>query len=290
MKGTYPVPPQGKETWKQLTEIARFGYSYSDIFSDFVETILAALLSLTDNMKHADFVERLKQNKLTGLYEKRYLQLVAKYQENTTRQAGERPIDFFTKAWGCLQKETYEAQADILGELYESQISLGEHGQFFTPPTIAGMLSEMLGVTSGETMHEPACGSGRLIIAAAKNSPYGHFYGIDVSPVCARMAVLNMWLFDINADIYQGNTLSMEMSYLWRIRKGGYIWEWKIDAQAPTQQQKELPQEVTEQSPEKEQPAPMKQITPAKKKRPASKGEATPLQPTLFDLDDETTM
>ena len=42
------------------------------------------------------------------------------------------------------------------------------------------------------------------------------------------MAVLNMWLFGINADIYQGNTLSMEMSYLWHIR-GEFIWEYKIE-------------------------------------------------------------
>jgi len=38
------------------------------------------------------------------------------------------------------------------------------------------------------------------------------------------MTVLNMWLFDLNADIYEGDSLSMKMSQMWRIRKGGFIY------------------------------------------------------------------
>jgi hypothetical protein len=33
-----------------------------------------------------------------------------------------------------------------------------------------------------------------------------------------------MWLFDLNADIYEGDTLTMKMSQMWKIRKGGFIY------------------------------------------------------------------
>lgn len=229
-KQTFPIL-RGKQTWKQLQEIARFGYSSPEIFSDFVDICLNALLSFTDNVRHFDITERLNENKLTGIYEDRYMQLVAKYKENKSRKAGNRPIDFFTNAWGCLQYETQASQEDVLGHLYEGQISLGEHGQFFTPSVVTTMINQMVGVNEGEHISDPACGSGRFFISMAKlyKDKYLHFYGTDLSPVCARMTTLNMWLFNLNADICQGNSLSMEISHLWSIRKGGFIWETKID-------------------------------------------------------------
>jgi hypothetical protein len=39
------------------------------------------------------------------------------------------------------------------------------------------------------------------------------------------MTALNMWLFDLNADIYHGNSLSMELFTVWKIRKGGFLSE-----------------------------------------------------------------
>ena len=74
----------GKETWKQLENVHKFGYSNSTIFNDFVDVCLYSLLSLTDNMKFPDIVERLKENKLTGEYEAEYMKIVEKYKENKT--------------------------------------------------------------------------------------------------------------------------------------------------------------------------------------------------------------
>ncbi len=220
----------GKETWEQLEEIHRFGYSYATIFNDFIETCLLALLSLTDNMKHADLIERLQQNKLTGMYEDQYLQLVAKYKENKSQAQGKRPIDSITKAWGSLQKETQEYNQDVLGEIFMTQISRGEHGQFFTPVHVTDMMAQMTGATQGETVSDPCVGSGRFFISMAKRKKDLHFTGVDISPTCAKMAALNMWLFDLNADIYHGDSLSMEMSHVWKIRKGGFLYESKVEA------------------------------------------------------------
>jgi type I restriction-modification system DNA methylase subunit len=275
MKQTYPIK-YGKETWKQLQEIARFGYSSADILRDFVEVCLSAILSLTDNLQrlpYAEFMERLTDNRLTGVYEERYLSLVAKYKENTTRKQGERPADFFRNAWNALQHETAQTEQDVLGEIYESQISLGEHGQFFTPTSITEAITQMLGpYTAGETVSEPTIGSGRFFITLAQHNRDLRFVGTDVSPICARMAALNMWLFDLNADIYQGNSLSMEMSYLWRIRRGGFIWEEKIDGVVALPLTKPLP------VPEIQAAAPPVAETPAQQPQPVISPPA-PAQP-----------
>jgi len=289
MKQTNPVG-RGKQTWKQLQEIARFGYSSSDIFSDFVDICLSALLSLTDNMQYADITERLSENKLTGTYEDRYMHLVEKYKENKSRKPGERPMDFFTNAWSQLQSETQESQEDILGDLYESQISLGEHGQFFTPSSITTMMVQMLGGTDGERVSDPACGSGRFFISMAKTNVDLHFYGIDVSPICARMTALNMWLFNLNADIYQGNSLSMEMSCLWRIRKGGFIWETKPDPNKATHIVEERPATIAEISPVQAQlPVEMPPPTPPARAKKSGKKQqpSTAVQQALFDFSEE---
>ncbi len=132
-KGTPKQPkertytPDGSATWKQLTEIRKFGYGNSDIFRDFVDTALYALLSLTDNLRHPDIIERLKENKLTGTYEEQYMRLVGKYRENRGRPRGQRPADYFAQAWAVLQAETQHVGQDVLGEIYMREITHGEH-------------------------------------------------------------------------------------------------------------------------------------------------------------------
>ena len=226
----------GQKTWEQLEEIHRFGYSNETIFNDFVDTILFALLSLTDNFRE-NIIEKLKQNKLTGKYEDQYLQLVGKYKENKNRESGKRPIDYFTKAWALLQLETKEFQQDLIGEIYMINISHGEHGQFFTPTQITDMMAQITGV-SGKTVCDPCVGSGRFFISMAKVNKDLYFTGVDISPICAKMTVLNMWLFDLNADIYEGDSLTMQMSQVWRIRKGGFIYHDLVKSMPVVQQAK----------------------------------------------------
>jgi len=234
----------GKETYKQLEEVCRFGYNFSQVFSDFVETVLSALLSFTDNLRYADVADRIRENRLTGVYEDRYMSLIARYKENKDRAQGSRPADFFTHAWAQLQLETAQTQQDVLGEIYEACMGRPEHGQFFTPPQITDLLAGMIDAKDGETVSDPACGAGRFFIAQSKIHSGLHYVGVDIAPVIARMCVLNMWLFDLYADIYEGNSLSGQMFYLWRVRPGGYIDETKIDQ--ASREKPEVRKEVAE--------------------------------------------
>jgi type I restriction-modification system DNA methylase subunit len=233
MSKNYPLT-LGKQTWEQLENIHRFGYSYSTIFSDFLETCLSHLLSLTDNLSRKSF-EELKKCKFDGKYEDQYMQIVAKYRENKEREKGKRPADYFAHAWACLQKETHESGQDILGEIFTTQISFGEHGQFFTPSEIVELMTQITYSPSGkagETVSDPCCGSGRMFISVSKQNKNVHFYGVDLAIVCAKMTALNMWLFDLNADIFHGDSLAMKYFRVWKIRHGGFIYESEIKNKA----------------------------------------------------------
>ncbi len=62
------------------------------------------------------------------------------------------------------------------------------------------------------------------------------FVGMDIAPVCVKMTALNMWLFDLDADIYCGDTLTWKFHQVYRTqRKGGYVFEEEV---------KELPEPV----------------------------------------------
>ena len=222
----------GKETWKELERIHRFGYSNSTIFSDFIDVCLFSLLSLTENMQYPDVIDRLKNNKLTGKYEDAYMKIVEKYKENKTAERGKRPADYFASAWGSLVKETRQSEQDVLGEIFMAKISFGEHGQFFTPFHVSDMMTQLIysqEAKERKTVSDPACGSGRFFISFGKLNKDAHFYGVDLSQICAKMTALNMWLFDLNADIYYGDSLAMKFFTVWKIRRGGFIYESEVE-------------------------------------------------------------
>ncbi len=108
-------------------------------------------------------------------------------------------------------------------------ISRGEHGQFFTPTHLTDLMAQMDGAKEDQTVSDPACGSGRTLISMSKLNENMRFVGVDLAPDCAKMTALNMQLFDLDADIYCGDSLSMKMSWVWRIRKGGYIYSGKVE-------------------------------------------------------------
>ncbi len=218
MKKAYNLT-RGKEVWKEI-EKASYG-GQSRVFEDWIDMILNSLLALTDNLKRPGVIEKLEKNNLDGKYEDEYMKIVKKYSEG---EKGSRPVDYMAKAWGLLYKETVETRKDILGEIYQAKITFGEHGQFFTPEHITDFMAEITGVEN-ETVNDPCCGSGRLLISAGKRNGEARLSGIDLDNRCAKMTALNMFMFDFNSVIYWGNSLSGEMNKKWITQKGGFIYE-----------------------------------------------------------------
>lgn len=225
MKKGYPIQT-GKQTWKELEQIKNRGYSY--FFNDWLDLILNSLLSLTENLFEIGISMDI-QKASQGKFNERYMEIVNKYQEHDkTRAIGERTIDHFQKAFGILIQETLETKKDILGEIFQAQITYGEHGQFFTPEHITDCMAQIVidkDSPKKEVMNDPCCGSGRFILSVAKENPNCYFIGQDIDERCCKMAVINMFIFDLNGEIRQGNSLANKIDKRWIIRKGGFIYE-----------------------------------------------------------------
>ncbi len=216
----------GKAVWKMLENITCKGYDSAKVFNDWISLSLNALLSMTDNFAKENFIQKLRTNKLDGKFEDRYIEIVKKYRENQTDPKGKRPIDYFVTAWDLLTQETRQKQKDILGEVYQQKISHGENQQYFTPGNVTDMMAKMIGKSSdGETVCDPCCGSGRMMISSYKVNPYVLCYGKDIDLRCVKMCTLNAWMFDMNAVIQWGNGLDNKSMKEYIVRKGGLVYE-----------------------------------------------------------------
>ena len=68
---------------------------------------------------------------------------------------------------------------DALGDLFMEYLSFGKNGQFFTPQPICDAMCLMTLETpeDGKTVCDPTCGSGRMLLGAAKINRKMIFFG-----------------------------------------------------------------------------------------------------------------
>lgn len=154
------------------------------------------------------------QNKKSW-YEEEYLQTIAKYKACNLQHE-------FPKAFAHLTMEMEDRVSasfgnDVLGEFFEQHISNGRNGQFFTPNTICQFMASIVhadGITESALNQplrilDPACGSGRMLLASHRTHGPGHeYYGIDIDLSCAKMAALNLFLNGVwNSEVLCANAL-----------------------------------------------------------------------------------
>src|SRR5438270_2319564 len=118
---------------------------------------------------------------------------------------------------------------DILGDAYEYLMrhfateSGKSKGQFYTPAEVSRIMAKVIGInkarSQSQTIYDPTCGSGSLLLKAADESKTGvTIYGQEMDNATAALAKMNMILHDNpTAEIWQDNTLS---SPHWKERDG----------------------------------------------------------------------
>jgi Type I restriction-modification system methyltransferase subunit len=135
----------------------------------------------------------------------------------------------------CMSKVVLALEAkmgDVLGDLYMS-LDLGNEaiGQFFTPYDVSRTMAAMtvdpiLGELATKpfiTMHEPASGSGGMVIALAeklRDAGFNyqrqiHVQATDIDPTAVHMTYIQLSLLGIPAQVTHGNTLSAETFDVW---------------------------------------------------------------------------
>ena len=113
---------------------------------------------------------------------------------------------------------------DILGDAYEYlmmkfSIESGKaKGQFYTPAEVSRIMAKVIGVENAtrnrETIYDPTCGSGSLLLKALElaNTAKGvnlSVYGQEFVTETSALARMNMWLHGAStAEIKSGNTMA----------------------------------------------------------------------------------
>lgn len=191
-----------EDIWKPLERIVSLGYNRNNVFNDWMDLIIYALLR----------------------NEQEYMRITKTY--NNTGQRGKRPADYFAEAYGLLCLKMKEESADWIGRVYEAYISVGDHGQFFTPETVAELMAQ-IGMPEQEKngrfyYADPACGSGRCLLSIGKRVKNGFAVGVDIDVRCCKMAAINYVHRNMSGIFIHGNSLSAEAWQAWEIKSSPF--------------------------------------------------------------------
>ena len=96
---------------------------------------------------------------------------------------------------------------DLLGDAYEYLMkhfaveSGKSKGQFYTPAEVSRIIAKVIDANKSagmmQTVYDPTCGSGSLLLKVADEAPKGiSIYGQELDNATAGLAILNMWLHD----------------------------------------------------------------------------------------------
>ena len=109
---------------------------------------------------------------------------------------------------------------DLLGDAYEYLMrhfateSGKSKGQFYTPAEVSRIMARVVGIGADtrqdQTIYDPTCGSGSLLLKAADEAPHGiTVYGQEMDNATWALARMNMILHGHpTAELWRGNTLA----------------------------------------------------------------------------------
>lgn len=109
--------------------------------------------------------------------------------------------------------------ADIMGDSYEylikkfADMSKKNAGEFYTPRTIVKLMVDLLDPKPGETVYDPACGTGGMLIEAIHHMEndhltWGRIFGQENNLSTSAIARMNLYLHGAkDVKVKQGDTL-----------------------------------------------------------------------------------
>ena len=159
-----------------------------------------------------------EENDLKGIIDQ------ADFNDDSKIGRGKEMQDRLTKLVAIFESLDFRANRvegdDLLGDAYEYLMrhfateSGKSKGQFYTPAEVSRIMAQVIGIgpntQQDETIYDPACGSGSLLLRAADAAPRGlSIYGQEKDNATYALASMNMILHDnATADLRHGNTLA----------------------------------------------------------------------------------
>ena len=151
---------------------------------------------------------------------------VADFNDSDKLGKGKEMVDRLTNLIAIFEDEELDFSSnradgdDILGDAYEYLMrhfateSGKSKGQFYTPAEVSRVMAKVIGINKAksqdQTIYDPTCGSGSLLLKAADEAPRGiTIYGQEKDVATVALAKMNMILHgNEDADIRQGDTLA----------------------------------------------------------------------------------
>ena len=206
MAKTTDVPHELRAFNKLFSQLEHGGASvrwhYDHFFADFVDFLTESFLPEREGT-----YERLKKNygSLDG-----FVRLMHEWIQTQNQQI-------------VGDKDWY----DGLGEYYQVLTSRGKSqilGQYFTPAEVCTMMAMMSGANSEltgkrQTVLDPACGSGRMLLAWHTIAPGNFQYGADLDPICAKMTAVNMCVHGCVGEAVCMDSLRLEWRFGYQINR-----------------------------------------------------------------------
>ena len=148
----------------------------------------------------------------------------ADFNDESKLGRGREMQDRLTKLVGIFEGLDFRANRahgdDLLGDAYEYLMrhfatqSGKSKGQFYTPAEVSRIMAQVIGIgpdaRRDQTVYDPTCGSGSLLIRAADEAPNGlTIYGQEKDVATWTMARMNLILHGrVAAEIARDNTLT----------------------------------------------------------------------------------
>lgn len=120
-------------------------------------------------------------------------------------------------------------KADILGQAYEylikkfADLTNKKAGEFYTPRSVVALMVRILAPKAGETIYDPACGTGGMLLEALhhvkehggdENLMLGKLYGQEKNLTTSSIARMNLFLHGAeDFHIERGDTLRLPAFY-----------------------------------------------------------------------------
>ncbi len=197
----YEAPVEVRELEKKINEFTyRYGLDIRDVFQDLLRYIINGF-SIPGSPSLSNW---------------RY----------TKKQTEE--FYYMYVAWiGIMNKQiTKKGYYDAWGDLFmalTSRHGQQQKGQFFTPEEVVALCQNMIIPESNEvkSVHDPAAGSGRMLIASRMKNPRSYLVGWDIDYTCCLMCVSNFLINGCVGEVVCINSLTMNnFRGAWLINEG----------------------------------------------------------------------
>lgn len=208
-------PPNHVKDFLKLIETFRYRVNTQEVFRDWAEIVAAELHQAPYHL------HQLPKDDPFRRVEDEYLAVAKKYER--------KDFDLFYALADITATALSEAKQDFLGTVYmQLEISSKRLGQDFTPYEVSHLMARLnladvsawINTHGYVTLHEPACGSGGMLIAAAQvleeqcqvdPGATLWFQAIDIDRLCANLTYIQCSTLGLSGVVWHGDTLRMEM-------------------------------------------------------------------------------